>query len=343
MTAVLQHTEQRLVDQRIESLIEAEAVVAQHHRRGIRGESGREPAQRTERGARVVAEQVPTPFDDRVQGAVPVGRTTIGASQQREPFFEPGGDLGDRHGPDACCGKLYGQRQAVELLAQFGDRSGLKRCGRPDGPGPAFEQFGRRAVDAAAQRGQLVNAFGGQHQWRSARGEHTQIRTGRKKIGDNGGTPADDLFTVVQDQHRVQSAHRVDGPGREITYVAPWPSACGELRFADTERRGDGADHVVVVADRCQRHIEDTAARPGQFGAHPVGDAGLADPAGPLHGHQPVSVEQRHDARDVVVTSDKFGRIRHHADGSRMPVPRSRILVPVGGHSGDPGFACAGE
>ena len=144
-------------------------------------------------------------------------------------------------------------------------------------------------------------------------------------------TPADDLLAVVQDQQHIQPADGIDDPIREITYAAPWPAACGELRFAPPSvaamaltrrrRRGSAAAH--------RRHC----GPPGQFGAHPVGRRGLTDSAGALHRDQPMAAEQGHDGRDVVVAADEIDesdtaqRLSTASRGPRVSVPDRSVIV----------------
>lgn len=142
---VFHHGQQRLPDQPVHRRRDIADLGSPGHRlRRGQGESRGEPAHPAQGDLLGRFQQIPTPGDHRVQGAMAFRRGAVAAAQQRETLIEAALDVLHAHGPHPGGSKFDGQRQPVQGVAEPGHDRHIQPHRGSHRPGPGGEQLGRR-------------------------------------------------------------------------------------------------------------------------------------------------------------------------------------------------------
>ena len=279
-------------------------------------------------------------------------------AQQAEALVEPRRDAADAEHRAARRRQLDGERRAVELAAELehdGDVVGID-AGAPVGRLQALVEQGDRAEGERLRHADLartarhVEAAEPEHAFvRHAQGHlagHQQAqRRGRldECIGD-GGNGIDEVLGVVEQQQRVERAHRGEQRGQRIAIA----------RNRHLQGVGDGARDQYRIGECCQLdrgHAVGIALAQGPEGVG--GQAGLADAAGAGDGDQPVLGDQREQGGTVVCTAHQRQRrhpgaraveadrrrLRHCGRRRRRAIERQREAIATARNGGDGGRA----
>ena len=301
----------RLLDQADQGLGGAGAADPLGRRQPEPGREDRElgPEPLLGRGAQVVA-----PGDGGAQRAVPAGGGP-GGPEDAEPVGQPGEDLVGGHAAQPDRRELERERYAVEPSAELGHGQGVGRAQRELGDGrlrPVDEQRDRVRLGGPvpgrprpARRGQLERAdqqrvLGRHAQRLAAGGEDAQPGRGRQQRAGKAAAALDQLLAGVEHQQQLTLGQV---RGQRLERIA-------DRLVGQPERGRDGGGQQLVVAQRGQL---DQPAAVGEgvpdLPRHPQREPGLAHPARPAQGHQPMLVDGGDDGRHVPSSADEPGHL----------------------------------
>ncbi|MEU9845309.1 hypothetical protein AB0C69_39565, partial [Actinomadura sp. NPDC048032] len=261
---------------------------------------------------------LPAPVDQGAERALP-GRGVPGAGrQQPEAVVQPFGQAGDAERPHPRRRQLQGQRDAVEAVADRGDRLGLPRAGRQ--ARPLGEQ---RGCGPGVQRRDGPEPLPRDRQRLPASGEDPQVRDVAQQRRRQPRHRLGHVLAVVEDQQRPPAAERLAQPrGR---------SAAGTRVVAQPEHPGGERRRVVGGRARLQPLVEPhephlAGAAQGARDGHR--EPGLAHPAHPVQRHEARLLQQRGQFPDGRVPADEGRHVRGQV--ASRPADR-RVAAQHGG------------
>ena len=212
---------QALVHQRPEQAGDIQHVQVSgpaHRLGGIQAEAAGEHRQARQQQLLGAGQQRIRPVDGGPQRLLAFQRGAAAPRQQPEPLIQAGGQLTERHRPQAGRGQLDRQRHAVQPPAdRHHHRAGLLVHGQGDaaGPGPVREQ--RHRIGRPGRRGTGLAGSGQRQRWHPVNGlpaDAERLAAGGQQMHSRAAPPdrlrglgaaADQVLAVVHhDQHILQ-------------------------------------------------------------------------------------------------------------------------------------------
>ena len=280
------------------------------------------------------------PGDRRPQGLLPVRQVATAAGEQAQRVLQPGQDRFRRQQLDPRRGQLKGQRQAVQLAGDLGDR---RRVLLVDGEvrqhrgGPLGEQAHRLAPGQRFGRGTGARVRDGERRDRAfLLAGDPQRRAAADQDAQRAGLPqqpghrrgaGQQVLEVVQDEQDLPLVQLAD----QVVHQRPVP---GVLQ---PEALRDGRRHQLRIPDGCQRHEIDTVWVVGRhLGGQRDAQPRLAAAARAGQRHQVAGGQQPPGLRQLTLPADEAGQwpgqatardVRH----SRPPSATLRQRLARGG------------
>ena len=221
-----------------------------------------------------------------------VGSVAGGAGQQPEAVVEPVQHLVHGQRPQPSGGQFQRERNAVEPVAELGDR---RLVGRPDGEpgddggGAVGEQGGRIG---GVHRRQRHGPLAVEPERPAARGQHLQPGGAAQQLPGQFGAGVDQVLVAVQDEQQVPV-------GEEVAQYGAHRAAAVA---GGSQRLGDGVVQEV-------RFVQG-----GQFDQpHPIAEAILQDPC-------------RLAGKPRLADAAEAGE-RHQPGGFQLPCQRGQFVV----------------
>ena len=255
-----------------------------------------EHRQAPQQGALGRGQEFVAPLDGGAQRLLPRHRRRIAAGEQAEAVVEALGDLLHRERAHPCGGKLDGERNAVQALADLADGGGVgrRRAERAVGGTCTIDEELDRL--RRGHRRHQVDGLALHVQRLAARGEDLQVRAGLQQAPRHVGRALQEVLAVVEHAEQALARNRLgerldDGLARF---------------FGDTQHEGDDVGHAPLVCERRQLHEPDAVGKfTHQLARHLQRQPRLSGAARAGERDQARDGEQRLQLRDLVFAADE--------------------------------------
>ena len=196
--------------------------------------------------------------------------------------------------------ELDGQGQAVEAGHDVGDRLGGQVGVGPRGAGPLHEQ--RRGV-VGRELAQGDHLLGRQAQRGAAGRQHMQVAGRDQEQRHQRRDGLEHVLAVVEHQERGRGVELGGDLAAHVGELGGSESTARGHRTAHAQRRADLGDHVVARGDADQ--LDEVDARLARLAGEDVGDACLAQAAGPDDRDQAAAPDRSAQLGQVVVAPEQ--------------------------------------